>query len=355
MQADTGEPAAVLSGLRAWLCSDRARSPAGAVYAWRDDAGAASFEYPEVTGYALTHAAGLPDPSDRELAAGHRAAGWLAARLGSGDLSARDSWDGEAIYTFDLAMIATGLMAFGTRCADPDWTSRGVRMARAIRDEIAGTGSLRPLPSLPGNVSVRSTWSTEGCAHLLKAVQCLLWAGHLGDDGFVEAAGTLVAAMAGLQRDDGRFVTHPADRETMLHPHLYAVEGLWMFAAATGDQAAEHRARAATEWVWRHQRPGGGFPRWVAPSTGGEGPEQADLTAQALRAGILLGVAEQRHAATAAWLAGSAVHNADGTVAVPYQPGSGTLHQNSWTTLFAAQALTAYLEGRQHVGWRSLV
>jgi hypothetical protein len=343
------------AGMRAWLASGAVQSPSGAFYAWRDEGGRPSFEYPEITGYALTHFAGLADPSEQEVAAGLHAARWLLDRLEHNDLSARGSWDGQAVYTFDLAMIATGLMAFGSRHAIDEMVTHGTGLARAIEEEISETGTLRSIPPRSGTSSARSAWSTEGLAHLVKTVQCLMWADELGVEGCAKAASTLIAESRTAQREDGRFITHPSDQETMLHPHLYAVEGLWMFGTASGDASALGRAEAATRWAWGHQRASGAFPRWVAASSDDEAPDQADLTAQALRAAVLTDVAGDCRAATAEWLAGTAVRFEDGGAAACYQPGSGTCHHNTWATLFAAQALRAHLEGPESVSWRTLV
>jgi hypothetical protein len=252
-------------------------------------------------------------------------------------------------------MIATGLMAFGSRHGTEEMVASGTQLARAIQQEIAETGTLQSIPPRSGTSSSRSAWSTDGLAHLVKTVQCLMWADAFGMDGCADAATTLIDLSRTAQREDGRFVTHPSDQETMLHPHLYAVDGLWIYGTATKDDAALQRAAAATRWVWDRQRATGAFPRWVDPTGGGEGPDQADLTAQALRAAVLLEVADERMEATARWLAATAVRHEDGTVAATYQPGSGAVHQNTWATLFCAQALQAHLDGRGTVSWQTLV
>jgi hypothetical protein len=74
-----------------------------------------------------------------------------------------------------------------------------------------------------------------------------------------------------------------------------------------------------------------------------------------LRAAVLFDVAAERREATVEWLATTAVRNADGTAAACYQPGSGTVHQNTWATLFALQALNAHLAGAPSVSWQTLV
>jgi len=182
-----------------------------------------------------------------------------------------------------------------------------------------------------------------------------MWASRIGVDGCAEAATALAEKSRTIQMDDGRFVTHPSDQETMVHPHLYAVEGLYVLGSATGDADVLERAAKATAWAWEHQGPAGALPRWVVSSSGGRGPDQSDLTAQALRAAVLLDVAPGRRKATVDWLTDTAFRNADGTVAAVYQPGSGTTHLSTWSTFFAVQALNLYLEGQDAVTWRTLV
>src|ERR1700710_564213 len=77
-----------------WLGSGPIDSPTGAYFAWIEEGTRrAAFEYPEITGYALTYLMGRPEPSREELSRAARAADWLVDRLDRGDRSARDGWD----------------------------------------------------------------------------------------------------------------------------------------------------------------------------------------------------------------------------------------------------------------------
>src|SRR5207302_7961840 len=116
MALDPEAIVATADALSAWLSSGAGQSSSGAFVAWFDVAnGRRSFDYPEISGYVLTYLAGRPSTGQRELAAGHRAAEWLVKRVRAGNLAARDGWDNDAIYLFDLGMIASGLLSFG-RC-----------------------------------------------------------------------------------------------------------------------------------------------------------------------------------------------------------------------------------------------
>ena len=85
-------------------------SASGAFAAWVELAsGEKAYDYAEITGYALSHIAARASLSPEEIAVGRRAADWLVGRVQKGRLAARDGWDGDAVYLFDLGMIAAGL------------------------------------------------------------------------------------------------------------------------------------------------------------------------------------------------------------------------------------------------------
>jgi hypothetical protein len=334
----------VAEGLAAWLSSGACQSPAGAFYAWVDEgSGRPAFEYPEITGYALTHFAGRQVLSGDSAEAAQRAGAWLAERIGAGRLSARDGWDDGAIYNFDLGIISNGLFALGSRLGNTGWIDAGRSLAESIAKQVPTDGCV---PALDVTASSRSGWSVRGTAHMIKVVQCLLAAD------LARAARALCSCVAGLQQPDGRMVTDPGDDETMVHPHLYAVEGLWMYGEATADEDARERARRGVEWAFAHQLPSGGLPRHV-DTDGNLGDEQLDATAQAIRAAVLTGFQPAGFDAAFARLLECARPAGVG-LAMPYQPTSGAKHSNAWVTMFALQAIELTLSG-ERLPWHLLV
>lgn len=346
----TLEPEAVTeteAGLRAWLSSGACQSSAGAFVAWLDLAtGLAAYEYPEITGYALTYLAGLASLSADVLGISTAAADWLVGRLADGNLAARDGWDEEAVYLFDLAIIATGLVMIGRRIQVERYVDEGLRLSRYLRDEVSAK-TLSPL-GRGGPASTRDSWSTRGLAHLGKVVQPLLLAHELGDEASRPAAERLVETVKELQDDDGRIATHP-EHPVMLHPHLYAAEGLYIWGQAVGDEDALERARAAVAWAWEQQLEQGGLPR----SEAGEG-EQTDATAQAVRLSLALGLPSAAADRGLARLVGLVRGSGEGRGLV-YRPGSAALHLNTWSTLFGAQAFALAVPGAAPLDWRELV
>jgi hypothetical protein len=339
--------------IRRWLVR-RARSTSGAVHAWVDAAtGMPAFEYPEITGYALTFWAAQSIATEDELEAGRQAADWLCGLVESGRMHAREGWDGNAVYNFDLAMMANGLLAFGVRY-QPEIVATAITLAAHLRDQIKRYGWLESLDPDVSPRSGRSGWSTEGYVHLVKAVQCQLHAAALGLQGGVAAARAVVDRGLEFLMPDGRFVTQPDAKMTMLHSHLYAVEGLWVFAEVTGDEEIRDAAKAATEWVWRQQLPSGGFPRMRVTNSPTAAPEQFDVTAQAIRAALLCGLKPEGFDRAVLRLTRCVLQTPAG-FALPYQPDQAHIHENAWVSMFGAQAYESALAGAPCFDWTTLV
>lgn len=355
-QTERNANRALFDSLRVWLASGDCQSEHGAFYAWKDaTTGIPAFEYPEITGYALTHFARREDLTAQERAAGERASDWLLDRLGAGNFSARAKWDSDAIYNFDLGMIATGLITFGTRVAEERYIAFGCEIAEQLRAQIESATGFSSIDPRQPTSSGRSGWSVDGYAHLLKCIQCILLAAHHRVAGMDNAARTLLALVTPFQQKDGRFVTDARDAVTMLHPHLYALEGLWIWGTARQDANAIALARRGIEWAWASQLPTGGFPRFVAVVPDRDpAPEQMDVTSQMLRMALALnpqlpgiehGFARLREIVTPA---------AQGAALV-YQPASGQVHQNAWVSLFGAQAIEMAAVSPAILDWQTLV
>ncbi|HEX6555933.1 MAG TPA: hypothetical protein VF026_24450 [Ktedonobacteraceae bacterium] len=335
------------SALRRWITTGTSQGKNGAFHAWRDAAsGTLSYQYPEISGYALTYLSGC----HKGDAVGRRTVDWLVSRIGFNDLTAREQ-DGEAVYNFDLAMIATGLMSFGSKLENAQYVTTGLKLVDFIQDQLLSAGYLLPLsPAYPSSPR-KSTWSTEGRAHLLKVVQCLLIAQLWGLPRTNESIAILMRSAGELQLPTGRFVTHPTDAQTFLHPHLYAAEGLWMWGTALGDSDAIERARMAIAWVWPYQLDTGGFPNMVDNTAAGiTGVEQSDVTSQAVRLALLLDMQFPGLDQAIARIM-QVSHGDEKSRAVLYRPTSADLHQNTWATIFASQALRVAISGVQVLPW----
>jgi hypothetical protein len=270
--------------------------------------------------------------------------------LSTGQVSAHAGYDEGAVYTFDLGMIAAGLMSFGRRLGEARFHAEGEALAGRL-----GAMFLEheepPAIDPPGPPSGRElTWSNDPRPHLSKCVQAMLLAEQW------DAAKRLIDHAAGFQHPSGYFMTQPREDLVMLHPHLYTVEAMWMWGTAREDESALARARAATEWAWQHQLPDGGLPRLVNLYGGQEPtPEQLDVTSQAVRAALLLDAEVDGVDRAVDRLCATAV-NVDEAAALPYQPQSQQTHLNTWVTMFGAQALQLAAQGEDRsLQWHELV
>jgi hypothetical protein len=347
--------AATAAGLRAWLSSGRCQTASGAFVAWVDLAdNDRSYEYPEISGYALTYFAGQVSLSEREQAAAQRAAEWLVERVRAGNLAARDGWDNDSVYLFDLGMIASGLLGFGRRTRTERFVASGLALVTRLGDELSFGGPISPL-SRHGAHSGREGWSTRGVAHLAKLSQAFLLSLEFGIAAGRTAAARLIDTVKQLQEPDGRIPTNPQQTTVMLHPHLYAAEALWIWGSAVGDDEALEGARAALAWVWKHQLEQGGLPRSDADGTrNGGATEQSDVTAQAARLALALGLRSAAVDRALARMVEVAQRDAEG-LGIVYQPETPNAHLNTWATLFATQAFALAIPDAPRITWRELV
>ncbi|RJQ71554.1 hypothetical protein D5S17_27515 [Pseudonocardiaceae bacterium YIM PH 21723] len=305
--------------LTTWLARGRTQTADGAFCGWLEPAtGTLSAPYPEITGYAVNLLSGQP--------AARGAAQWLAKRPG---FAARPERTGPAVYAFDLAMIAHGLLRHGE-------IEAGLRYAGHLVTLYDRHGDLPAVEPGSATAALPVTWSTGGRAHLLKCVQALLGAADHGMEPALDVAAKLVQQGLGQLAEgaDPPLRTEPDASNVSLHALCYAAEGLWIWGTRIGDTNALHGSRVITEWVWRHRLPAGGFPGHLR--AGSPTQRQGDVHAQAIRLAALHGlpaaeIAEQRAALAAGlWRAGD-------EAAVYYWPDADRLNLNSWATMFAAQ------------------
>ncbi len=340
--------------LRNWIAGGESQGSTGAFHAWRDaKSGRLSYAYPEITGIALTYLASLHNQQQQGSPVTQRAAEWLQHRVATGNLNARDK-DGSTIYNFDLAMMASGLLNIGQTVGSEPYVLAGLKLAELLRNQILAQGKLTAINGSRSPMTRTLSWSTDGSAHLLKVVQCLLIAESLGASRAEEAAALLMSSADNIQASNGRLKTQPLDSETWLHPVLYGAEGLWIWGHVHRDWATLERAAAAVNWVWSYQLPSGGFP-CVVDHDGhrATGPEQSDVTCQAVRLTLLLGMTPPGLMQSLVRIVESAY--IDGaSAAIVYRPSTGLLHLNSWCSIFGAQALALLKENDNHMSWSDL-
>lgn len=326
--------------LAAWLRGGGTQRADGAYCGWQAPDGRLSYPYPEITGYILTFFAHETlDAPERQRA--DAAASWLADRIDSGDYSCRPDHGDGGVFLFDIGMITHGLLSYGRRTGDQRLLASGRAAARFLLDHLPTRGHPHPLATGHRPERTEPTWSNSGSAHLLKLVQALISADGAGVTGAAQAAERLVdTVLADPCPPSAAPVTTCPDSDLIsLHAACYAAEGLWIWDTARRRPQARERAVRITEWVWQQQLTGGGFTTY-AHRTGGPASDrmQSDVLAQAIRLAKLLDLRPDGLGSAVSTLANS-LHTYDDKAAVLYRPQAAEPHRNSWSSMFAGQAL----------------
>lgn len=329
--------------MRRWLRGAQGRD--GGFVAWIDEHDRPAFVYPEISGYALTFLSFLRDPTRDEVDAAERCSEFLRSRIEHGQLEARHFEPG-VVYAFDLGMIASGLFNAADRFGLPG-EQEAATLVDLIASELLTSGRLAPVSAVGAASRRRPTWSTSGELHLAKVVQALLLGAEHGVRGADVAAERLIERTT-LVLNAHRWppCTSRATDRCDLHPLLYCAEGLWIWSRAQGDERAAALATRVVQSAVALGLPGGALPGAV--DGGSVASVQGDVLAQGLRLVRLLGMTDALDL-MAQVLAFAETMPAGTAVRYTLDPG----HDNTWATLFAAQALE--LESGDALSWRLLV
>ena len=329
--------------LRNWLVDGPAQlvsgPEAGAVAGTIEPSGAVDYVYGEITGYYLHWlASGAVDNADAAVKA-RSALAWVERRYGGGSLPPTriylngfvDDWRNRTQFCFDLAMLVGGLAKAEARglieVPESLWSRFGASLA-----QFSDGARITALPVHADRNPLPMRWSTTNGPFLAKAASRIL----LTPTRAKMPTRVLHCAQGTL--------THISDlacdaRVEMLHPTLYAIEGIICGDAARKDAAARWLARVL------EFDPGDGQLPEAPDST----VPRSDVIAQALRLSVWLrahhiDAAPRDTAIDSLAIALMARVRADGSIA--FRPDSERPQINSWCAMFAQQALDWYSRWR---------
>lgn len=348
--ADRAAVSAAASRLRNWLLHGPARlrhgNEAGAIAGAIDATGNARYAYAEITGYYLHWLSELAaDSVDRSATT---VAGdvldWFCRRCADGQLpptriahaDSSSDWRNDASFCFDAGMLVNGVasaLLHGIARNDAQ-----AQAARSTLDQLlarlaafARPDGLRAAIPLR-DVELPRRWSTVGGAFLSKPAIRIAQASRIAAVPPV----LVVACEAELARCTAASAL--AERPLLLHPLLYAAEGL---AWAAPERAADIAAMLDLGLSLADDH--GRLPETAYGDTG----PRNDVGAQALRIGIWLQVNAAGHAPAPEQLDHLAQLVADEVRAdgsIPFRPHGGADDSNVWCALFAEQALRWWLQ-----------
>lgn len=326
---------AAAAGLREWLLQGPAQlrdgEHAGGVAGSFDAQGRAGYVYGEITGYYLHWLAGLPLALQARSTRAFAALAWCervfaegvpATRIHLGPAEA--DWRNDAVFLFDLAMLAGGLARAIGHGLLPVPAGFCVRLGEALAGFVQD-GRLVPLQRLRGEAPLPDRWSTRLDHFEVKAATRVLMLAAVAElpASVVRACTDLITERAPLA------ASAPVE---LLHPTLYYLEGV-----LAADRAYWPGTAPLLSRLLALANADGALPE--APDA--PGVWRSDVLAQALRVGVLL----HRHrvpgapeAARLDAMAHTLAARVDADGAIPFRSDAAPL-ANTWCAMFAEQAL----------------
>ncbi|MBL0164111.1 MAG: hypothetical protein IPP82_10885 [Xanthomonadales bacterium] len=347
MSAYVVEAEAASSRLRNWLISGAIQAvsgaDAGAVAGSIDRDGRAHYYYPEITGYYLHWLAEARESlGPAATLSAQCASTWAARAFANNNIPATriypvedascakvaanpDDWRNRAVFFFDLAMLLRGLAAAHERelITEPDFVVN--RLLTELARFINADGDIFAARARAEENVLPERWSTAAGGYEAKACAAILTAGK----GRRIASTLMNACQQFNARQIGTAMMQPIN---LLHPTLYFAEGL-MYATPFPASEITHLLSACLVLM----REDG-----CLPETETSDQFRCDVTAQALRIGILLRARSVDSAPNREQIfrLASALFNRvrdDGSLPCHADDGDGS--SNVWSAIFAEQAL----------------
>ncbi len=238
--------------------------------------GSALYIYGEITGYYLHWLASLPDAPKAPAQA---AANWLQNYLHSADMpltriylqAAEPDWRNQALFAFDLAMIAGGL----TRASTSNLISLSPILLADLQSWLllfVGDAGLKVCIPRSSAAQLPQRWSTQGGSFTAKTASRIL---------MLHAQSPLDASLAVACQQELHARATQAGKLglDMIHPTLYALEGCMTSASADHEQLARW-----FEQILALQAADGSLPESLLTMD----VRRTDIIAQALRMAIFL-------------------------------------------------------------------
>jgi hypothetical protein len=313
----------------------RAGSNSGAVAGTLYADGQAHYVYGEITGYYLHWLASLPNAVDELRQPADMAVAWLGHYLQGASVpltriylhEAPQDWRNDALFAFDLAMIAGGLARIANRGITRLPAPLAADLERWLQCFLGESELNVCIPRSPATV-LPQRWSTLGGAFTAKTASRILLLGNQMalDERLLVACRTQLRHIAQQGEQNGL---------DMLHPTLYALEGCLLSPAADLERLA-----AWFEQIVALQGTDGSLPESLqTPDV-----RRTDIIAQALRVAVfleslLLQPGRYRTVTEGFATALSSRVRADGSVAFS---ADGKPEANVWGAMFAEQALRLY-------------
>ena len=334
-----------------WLLDSPIQIPSGAqkggVGGWVTASGRATFVYTEITGYFLTCLAFMRTvgelPPTRLVARAESAIDWLWRKTQEDRIgvcrhylvTSQSDWRNDLVFAFDLAMVLRGLEMGRRYFANPQIQETMDAVWRQLQKHRGLNHSLISACSLNGNPIPRH-WSTEPGLYQMKIAAALRSCASANSQAWSRQIGLAISC---------NLESRPSEALAAggWHPFFYYLEGMVLLSFMEGEA---HGLKKACS-LWKSRLNPFSLSN-LTDASSEEGLPRSDVLAQALRLACILrsqGFLQEggwSHALEEMAEALLRFVNQDGGVAFILPPPGGELHWNSWSAMFAYQALTFY-------------
>ncbi len=334
----------------------------GGMHAWFDqEKRSYSFLYSEITGYSINAFLFFYDllREERFLQKAVEAARWLIEVAYQPKTGVRtrvgedDGYFSTWTFTFDNWIVVYGLLNLYEIKNDPQYLQTALDIADFLLENVRlENGLFNPVYNIQTKKAEASydKWSRQPGSFHAKSLFGLLKLFQITKEKrFEEAAIRLVDAVLPIQQFDGRFITHNGSQSTLLHPHLYTLEGLACFGFTYKDFRVIEAVQKGLEWILNQQNSDGSVYCYF--ESGSYRPcVRVDTLAQTLRIGSILSLYgssgfESSLDALRSCLVRYQINSGaqrGGFLYGQEENGQHHNHVNSWVSMFAAQALWLY-------------
>lgn len=341
-----------------WILESGVQNRNGGFHAWYDcEKESYSFTYPEATGYAISLLLQLYKMRKENifLEKAHAAGDWLLKIWKDNGVifckyfDESRTWD-KSQYTFDVGIIVSGLLDLYDVTSDRRFLEISLEMADWILSFQDIDGSFFAGCDAEGKKINIPHWSqTKSCHHLKSALALLKLHKITHNRKYLHAVEKLLKWGMKLWLNPGRFAVFQGVKETYVHAHCYALEGV-LFSSklldnVTNPSLLEHALYAA-RWLSSIQNSDGSIWNWYNSKR--DKTKVSDALSQALRIWIVTKKFVNRNEAMKfsssiekglSFLGGMQCLDEDkrshGGVYYGERSREKIRHVNTWTTFFA--------------------
>lgn len=263
------------------------------------------FIYTEITGYGITLLLFLYELDQNKIflqkaqlagdwiinCALHSSGGVYTRSYYQNDLLNNDySFENGNLYTFDTGMVLFGILKLYKFTKNEIYLEISKRMVDFILKMQKDNGGFFSFYNPKNNQKYDNDdkWSNQSGAYQSKILMGLYDFYEISHDEKIKLLIIKSCEFAlQFQELDGRFITQRKNGSSLLHPHCYAVEGLFYCGLKMNEQKFIDSAIKGIQWSFSNQMENGGIPQLFH-----EGSfikfERTDILAQVLRMGLFI-------------------------------------------------------------------